>query len=139
MPNGGSVNQTEPSDLHTTSLGELSGLPSNLSAMTVIAPSYSVRVTRRESCSHVSKRPCRSRVLPLELLAGLRKTLTAPVSSSQRMMRLLGISLHNRKRPSPNHTGPSAHRMPVAIRSTLARFTRYFAKLGSMILMSGSG
>ena len=33
MPNGGSVNQIEPSDLHTTSLGELSGLPSKRSAM----------------------------------------------------------------------------------------------------------
>ena len=36
MPNGGSVNQIEPSDLQTMSLGELSGLPSNLSARTVM-------------------------------------------------------------------------------------------------------
>ena len=107
--------------------------------MTVMVPSYSVRVTRRASCSQVSSRPCRSRVLPLELLAGLRNTLTAPVSSSHRIMRLFGMSLHSRKRPSPNQTGPSAHRMPVAIRSTLARFSRYLAKLGSMILTSGSG
>ena len=61
-----------------------------------MVPSYSVRVTRRASCSQVSSRPCRSRVLPLELLEGLRKTLTAPVSSSHRMMRLLGMSLHSR-------------------------------------------
>ena len=46
MPNGGSVNQTESSDLTTTSFGELSGLPSNLSISTVTVPSYSVRVTR---------------------------------------------------------------------------------------------
>src|ERR1700752_3953055 len=106
MPNGGSVNQIEPSDLQTTSFGELSGLPWYLSAITVVLPSYSVRVTCRESCSQVMSRPCRSRVLPLAKFDGLRKTLTAPVSSSQRMMRLLGMSLHNRKRPSPNHTGP---------------------------------
>ena len=40
----GSVNQIEPSDFTTTSLGELSRLPSKLSASTVIEPSYSVRV-----------------------------------------------------------------------------------------------
>ncbi len=96
MPNGGSLNQIELSDLTTTSLGELSGLPSNLSISTVMVPSYSVRVTRRASCSQVTSRPCRSRVLPLALFDGWRKTLTAPVSSCQRMMRLLGMSLHSR-------------------------------------------
>ena len=70
--------------------------PSNLSMMTVIVPSYSVRVTRRVSCSQVTSRPWRSRVLPLALLEGWRNTLTAPVSSCQRMMRLLGMSLHRR-------------------------------------------
>src|SRR2546423_1423554 len=59
MPNGGSVNQIESSDLTTTSLGELSGLPSNLSMTTVMLPSYSVRVTRRVSCSQVTRRPRR--------------------------------------------------------------------------------
>src|SRR5216683_6494556 len=113
MPNGGSVNQIEPSDLHTISFGELSGLPSKRSAITVIEPSYSVRVTRRVSCSQVSRRPWRSRVLPFALFEGLRNTLTAPVSSSQRMMRLFGMSLHNRQRWSPNHAGPSLQRQPV--------------------------
>src|SRR4029450_8911526 len=108
------------------SLGELSGLPSNLSAMTVIAPSYSVRVTRRVSCLQVSNRPGRSRVLPVELFDGLRNTLTAPVSSSQRMIRLLGMSLHSRYRPSPNQTGPSDHRQPSASLSTFARPILYF-------------
>src|SRR2546423_872938 len=139
MPNGGSVNQIDPSDLHTMSLGELSGLPSNLSAMTVMPPSYSVRVTRRASCSQVITRPCRSRALPLELFDGLRKTLTVPVSSSHFMMRLLGMSLHNKNLPSPNQTGPSAQRIPSAIFSTFARPRRYFAKLASITLMSGSG
>ena len=44
MPNTGSVNQTEPSDFTTTSLGELRRLPSKLSASTVMEPSYSVRI-----------------------------------------------------------------------------------------------
>src|SRR5436305_10387958 len=121
MPNGGSLNQIEPSDLQMMSLGEFSGLPSNFSASTVIVPSYSVRVTRRASCSQVISRPCRSRALPLELFDGLRKTLTAPVSSSHLRIRLFGTSLHSRYPPSPNHTGPSAQRQPSAIFSILAR------------------
>ncbi len=59
-------------------------------------PSYSVRVTRRLSCSQVTSRPWRSRVLPLAKFDGLRKTLTRPVSSSQRRMRSLGMSLQRR-------------------------------------------
>src|SRR5438876_12380091 len=93
MPNGGSVNQIESSDLTTTSLGELSGLPSNLSMSTVTLPSYSVRVTRRVSCSQVTSRPWRSRVLPAALLEGWRLVLVRPVTSSQRRMRLLGMAL----------------------------------------------
>ena len=46
-----------PSDFETMSFGELSGLPSNLSAMTVRLPSSSVRVTRRKRCSQVISRP----------------------------------------------------------------------------------
>src|SRR5215467_331118 len=113
MPGVGSVNQIEPSDLTTMSFGELSGFPSNLSISTVTVPSYSVRVTRRVSCSQVTRRPWRSRVLPFALFDGLRKTLTAPVSSSHRKIRLFGMSLHSRQRWSPNHTGPSLHRQPV--------------------------
>ena len=133
------MNQIDPSDRQTMSFGEFSGLPSYRSAITVIVPSYSVRVTRRVSCSQVSSRPCRSRVLPLALFDGWRNTLTAPVSSSHFMSRLLGMSLHRRYRPSPNHTGPSHQRKPVPSRSTLAEATRYFAKPGSTILIDGSG
>src|ERR1700704_6365736 len=115
MPNGGSVNQIEPSDLQTMSFGELSGLPSKRSAITVIEPSCSVRVTRRESCSQVSRRPWRSRVLPLALFEGLRNTLTAPVSSSHFMILLFGMSLQSRYRPSPIHTGPSHQRIPGGV------------------------
>src|SRR5260370_26190194 len=99
MAEGGSVNQIESSDLTTTSFGELSGLPSKRSRMTVMLPSYSVRVTRRASCSQVTRRPWRSRVLPLALFDGLRKTLTAPVSSSHFITRLVGVSLHSTQRP----------------------------------------
>src|SRR5712691_6127731 len=133
MPNGGSVNQIESSDFTTMSFGELSGLPSNLSISTVTVPSYSVRVTRRESCSQVTRRPWRSRVLPLEKFDGLRYTEVRPVSSSHRRMRLFGMSLHSTQRASPNHTGPSLQRAPVASRSMLVLKTRYLAKLGSRI------
>src|SRR5215467_5475183 len=126
MPGVGSVNQIEPSDLTTTSFGELSGLPSNLSISTVMVPSYSVRVTRRASCSQVMRRPWRSRVLPLALFDGLRNTVVRPLSSSHLRIRLLGISLHSTQRESPNHTGPSLQRAPVKRRSTLALNTRYF-------------
>ena len=101
MPEGGSVNQIVSSDLTTTSLVPLSGLPSNLSISTVMVPSYSVRVMRRPLCSQVISRPWRSRVLPLAWFEGLRKMLTRPLSSSQRMMRLLGMSLQSRQRVSP--------------------------------------
>src|SRR2546427_7450966 len=74
MPDGGSVNQTESSDLTTTSFVPLSGLPSNRSISTVIVPSYSVRVTRRPLCSQVMSRPWRSRVLPLAWFEGLRRS-----------------------------------------------------------------
>src|ERR1700722_14574612 len=113
MPKGGSVNHTDPSDLTTTSFGELSCLPLNRLHKIVIVPSCSVRVTRRAPCSQVTSRPWRSRVLPFELFDGLRNALTVPVSSSHLSMRSFGISLHNRKRPSPNQTGPSLQRQPV--------------------------
>src|SRR3954451_23518443 len=113
MPKSGSVNQIESSDLATTSFGELSRLFSNRSQMTVIDPSISVRTTRRPRCSHVTRRPCRSRVLPLALFEGFLNTLTAPESSSHLRMRLLGMSLQMRERRSPKYTGPSDQRQPV--------------------------
>jgi hypothetical protein len=51
---------------------------------------------------------------------GRRKISTAPVSSLQRRMRSFGMSLQRRERLSPNQTGPSAQRNPVASRSTAA-------------------
>jgi hypothetical protein len=56
----------------TMSLGELSRLPWKRSATTVMLPSGSVRVTRRAPLSQVSRRPCRSRVLPLAWLENER-------------------------------------------------------------------
>src|SRR5258705_9617913 len=107
MPKVGSVNQTEPSDLHTMSLGEVSFLFWNESTSVITLPSASVRETRRPPCSQVSRRPWRSRVLPLAYPEGLRNSLTAPLASSQRSMRLFGMSLQTSERVSPNHTGPS--------------------------------
>ena len=52
----------------------------------------SVRVTRRVRCSQVISRPCRSTVLPFELFDGCRNTETEPSVSSNRSIRLLGIS-----------------------------------------------
>ena len=65
--------------------------------------------------------------------------LTAPLSSSHFMIRLLGMSLHNRYRPSPNQTGPSLQRKPCAMRSTEASLSRYLSKLASTIWTAGSG
>src|SRR3712207_2224586 len=100
MRDAGSVNHTDPYRGTTTSFGELSGLPAHTSASTVMEPSYSVRVTRRVPCSHVTSRPPLSRVFPLAKLDGWRQTLVAPVCSSHRISRLLGMSLHRRQRAS---------------------------------------
>src|ERR1700722_7227962 len=93
--------------------------------MTVIDPSYSVRVTRRVLCSHVASRPLRSRALPLALPDGCRKNETALVVSSHLRIRSFGMSLHKRQRSSPNHTGPSPQRVPEASFSTPALNNRY--------------
>jgi len=96
MPKTGSENQIEPSDAQTMSFGELKRLPSKRSARTVIDPSYSVRVMRRARCSQAISRPWRSRASPLEWFDGWRKTERPPVVSSQRRIRLLGMSLNSR-------------------------------------------
>ena len=66
------MNQIEPSAATTASFGEFSFLPLYLSAMIVIEPSSSVRVTRRPLCSQVISRPSRSMVLPFEFIDGWR-------------------------------------------------------------------
>src|SRR6218665_2123707 len=139
MPNGGSVNHTLPSDFTTTSFGEFNRAASKPSTSVVMLPSYSVRVTRRPRCSQVISRPWRSRVLPLAWPLGWRNTPTAPVASSHFMMRSFGTSLHSSVRVSPSQTGPSAQRMPVAMRSTAAELTRYLAKRGSRWTTDGTG
>ncbi len=60
-------------------------------------------------------------------------------SDSHRSIRLLGMSLKRRYRPSANHTGPSAHRVPVYKRSTAALTTLYFANRGSTTSTAGLG
>ncbi len=63
-------------------------------------------------CSHVTSLPRRSRVATLALFDGLRKTLTVTGSSLQRMMRLLGMSLHSNS---------AHHRTTPALRPAHAR------------------
>src|SRR3954447_10366072 len=65
-PYGGSVNQTVPSDFTTTSFGELKRFSSNRSTSTRTVPSFSLTTTRRRDPSHVTRRPCKSSVLPLQ-------------------------------------------------------------------------
>ena len=72
---GGICGPDEPSEATTASFGEFSFLPVCLSAMMITEPSSSVRVTRRPLCSHVSRRPSRSMVLPFEFNDGWRYTL----------------------------------------------------------------
>lgn len=55
------------------------------------------------------------------------------------MMRSLTTSLNSSDPMSPNQTGPSAQRKPVATRSTVAEARRYLAKAGSRISTAGSG
>src|ERR1700736_5204636 len=55
------------------------------------------------------------------------------------MSALLGMSLQIRQRASPNQAGPSHQRIPVASRSMLALYRRYLLKLGSRLLIAGSG
>jgi len=84
-------------------------------------------------------RPCRSRVLPSVWPAGRRSGATAPVSSSQRSSASLGMSAKMRPRVSPNQTGPSVKRKPVAMRSIAASGVTSAAKRGSSTTTSGSG
>jgi len=122
MPNGGSVNQIEPSDLHTMSFGEFSGLPSYLSATVVIVPSYSVREMRRVPCSQVSKPALAVARVAVGEIRRLAETV-APLSSSQRMMRLFGC--RSRAHSARRRTTPALRPgKPVASRSTFARFSR---------------
>jgi hypothetical protein len=75
----------------------------------------------------------------LALPDGSRNTDTVPVRASQRWMRFDGMSLKSRQSWSPNHTGPSVQRYPVAICSTAALSCRYRSKRGSRARSAGSG
>jgi len=82
--------------LTITSLGELSRTPPTRSTSTVREPSISIRLIARVWCSHDTSRPSRSTVCPLALWLGWRNTDTEPSVSSQRRIRLFGISDHTR-------------------------------------------
>ena len=89
-------------------------------------PSYSVLVTRRVPCSQVTSRPCRSRVFPLPLLEGSRKTVTAPVASLQQNIRLSGTSENSRVAPvaEPHGTFEPATTGPQPLDDLLAHHER---------------
>ena len=65
-PNGGSVNQTLPSERQTTSFGLFSRRPSNESAITVASPCGFTRRIRRFPCWHITSRPSGSNVSPFD-------------------------------------------------------------------------
>ena len=85
----------QPSDFTTTSFGRLSCRPWKLFATTVMLPSSSWRVTRRESCSQAISLPCRSRVSPLARFVGSWNTVT-PAPGTYFMRLLLWMSLNSR-------------------------------------------
>ena len=59
-------------------------------------------------------------VCPLALFEGSRNTETVPSVSSQRIMRLLGMSDQMRYRPAGKYAGPSTQRPPDQRRSIFA-------------------
>src|SRR5262245_2357903 len=69
-PPGGSVNQIEPSDLTTISLGLLSFLPSQRSASVLRDPFFSNRNTVRPPHPATTSRFSRSRHIPFALADG---------------------------------------------------------------------
>jgi hypothetical protein len=141
IPNGGSLTPDRPIAPAHHIVRRIERLAVELLRDDRDAPSYSVRVTRRASCSQVINLPCLSLAhFPLLLLEGLRNTPTSPVSSSHFMIRLFGTSLHSMKPPIPKPTpAPPPHRIPEAIFSTFASASLYFPKLGSTTSTSGSG
>ena len=106
------MNQTVPSDFTTTSFGELNFFPSYSLTSVFTVPSFSVTETRRPVCSAETRRPCKSSVLPLMLLLGLRNVVT-PSALVHFFNSFAGISLKTRK-PSGCHTGPSVNIMSPA-------------------------
>ena len=104
------MNQIEPSARSTRSFGLLSRWPSHASASVVSLPSGSTRVTDRLPWWQCTTRPRRSTIRPFAYPAGERQTPTAPVVSSQRSTRSLGMSLNRTLRQSGEYAGPSSQR-----------------------------
>jgi hypothetical protein len=90
------VNQIEPSDFTTTSFGRVQplaveGVHQHRDRSVIFgAGDAAAAMLAGDEPS------LRSRVLPLAKFDGLRKMLTAPVSSSHLRMRWFGMSLHSR-------------------------------------------
>jgi hypothetical protein len=85
------VNQIDPSGATTTSLGELSGFPRQLSARISAVPvARSTAVIAagavRLPCSHTSNRPSRPSVMPLAAVSVSRTVSIAPPARSSLRM-----------------------------------------------------
>src|SRR5262249_23549427 len=97
------------------------------------------RTTRRVRGSQERKRPSKSKVFPLLLLDAALNTLMCPSSSTRRIWRLLGISLHTKYRPPLFPAQPSAQSAPVQSRSTAVLPILYFANRLSRTTIAESG
>src|SRR5215213_10507258 len=106
MPYEGSVNQTVPSDLTTTSFGELKRRPLQVSTRGITSPSRSTSI-RRRPCEHWMTSPDSPRVRPLVNSASLVYTLMRSPTSVHCRIRLFGMSLNRTARSSGIQTGPS--------------------------------
>ena len=103
------MNQTVPSPLTTTSLGEFSGSPPQPSTTVSAAPvARSTRLMRagdeRVPCSHTSSRPSGCRAMPLAVLASARSTDTSPDASDSRLIATSGAGTDVKYRASSSGT-----------------------------------
>ena len=104
---GGSVNQTDPSDFTTTSLGLFNFFSPYAEASEVSTPLLSLRATLRNPVCVRINLPCKSSVNPFELSDGLIYASAPPVAVHEYTV-FEGMS--EKRRPALSfHTGPSTN------------------------------
>src|SRR3954462_6746072 len=123
-PPGGSVNQIEPSDFTTMSLGLFSFLPCHLSASVFHVPFFSIRKTVRPPQPATTSRFSRSRHVPFALMEGL-STTSCPVFGLHFQIVSPMMSVKKNCLFFASQVGPSPKMMSRAMMST--------GGLGSMI------
>lgn len=77
-PKGGSVNQTLPSERHTTSFGLFRRRPWKAAAITVVSPCGLTLNTRRLPCWQITSLPSGSKASPFEPGCG-KRPMSVPV------------------------------------------------------------